>query len=274
MLEYAGPLKVLQTALHKTNDPSKKAFICISVAASKAITTAQGNTIAADKDFKDAHRLLRDVDVVVVPGGSPDAVMDIDKDDDLVKLVRAFGDMQKNNPIKERTLLSISSASMILAKAGALQGFTATTHPDLDIKLEKTCQEASAYAAVNRTEVIQETYVVNNARFDLGDPEENPFVIDRRDYETLSHKQRRRSSIARKGSDSWKASNTFKDGAARRAQLRLGGLRVITSNAGTAGLDAALYVVCAMASEESAQDVARGMSYEWRKGVVVDSLDV
>ena len=260
--------------MHKTDDPSKRAFVCINAGETKAIKTSQGNTIAADTDFKDAHKLLRDVDVLVVPGGSPEAVQDVDKNDEPVKIIRAFGEMQKNNPVKERTLLSVSSASMLLAKAGVLQGFTATTHPDLDIKLEKMCQEASAYAAANRTEVIQEIYVVNNARFDLGDPEENPFVIDKRDHDVLSHKQRRRSSIARKGSDTWRQSNLSKDSSARRAQLRLGGLRVITSNAGTAGLDAALYVVCAMANEDSAQEVAKNIGYEWRKGVVVDSLDV
>lgn len=247
----------------------------MTAANTKAIKTAQGITIAADMDYKDAYKRLRDIDVMVVAGGSPETVLDEDENEQPLPLIKAFGDMQKNNPHRERTLLSVGTGSLFLAKAGVLQGFTATGHPDYDIKLEKMCQEASAYAAANRTEVMQETYVVNNARFDLGDVDENPFVVDKRELEEIqSHKQRRRSSHARKGSTSFRESNLRRESNARRANLRLGGLRVITSNCGTAGLDAALYLVCAMADEESAQKVAATIGFQWKKGVIVDSLDV
>lgn len=73
---------------------------------------------------------------------------------------------------------------------------------------------------------------------------------------------------------SWKGSNTRRESIARRAAMRLGGLRVITSGGVTAGLDAALYLVSVMVSEESAVEVARTMQMTWNKGVVVDGLDV
>ena len=226
-------------------------------------------------DFNDAYKRLRDIDVLVVPGGNPESVLEEGENEPPLPLIKAFGEMQKNNPVRERTLISVGTGSMLLARAGVLQGFTATGHPDYDIKLEKMCQEASAYSAANRTEVMQETYIVNNARFDLGDMDENPFIVDKRELEEIqSHKQRRRSSHARKGSFSFRESNLRRENSARRANLRLGGLRVITSNAGTAGMDAALYLVCAMADEESAQDVANTLGYQWKKGVIVDSLDV
>lgn len=56
--------------------------------------------------------------------------------------------------------------------------------------------------------------------------------------------------------------------------MRLGGLRVITSGGVTAGMDAALYLVSILVSEESANAVARDMQFTWTKGVVVDGLDV
>lgn len=56
--------------------------------------------------------------------------------------------------------------------------------------------------------------------------------------------------------------------------MRLGGLRVITSGGVAAGLDAALYLVSILVSEESANEVARFMQVTWTKGVVVDGLDV
>lgn len=73
---------------------------------------------------------------------------------------------------------------------------------------------------------------------------------------------------------SWKGSNTRRESIARRAAMRLGGLRVITSGGVSAGMDAALYLVSAMVSEESANEVARKMQLTWTKGVVVDGLDV
>jgi len=73
---------------------------------------------------------------------------------------------------------------------------------------------------------------------------------------------------------SWKGSNSRKESIARRAAMRLGGLRVITSGGVSAGIDAALYLVSAMVSEESAEEIARVMQWTWTKGVVVDGLDV
>jgi len=60
----------------------------------------------------------------------------------------------------------------------------------------------------------------------------------------------------------------------RRQHLRLGGLRVITSGGVMSGVDATLYLVSAHVSVESAEEVARFLQYEWKKGVVVNSIDV
>jgi hypothetical protein len=73
---------------------------------------------------------------------------------------------------------------------------------------------------------------------------------------------------------SWKGSNTQREAIARRAAMRLGGLRVVTSGGVSAGVDAALYLVGALVSNESAEEVARRMQWTWQKGVVVDGLDV
>ncbi len=73
---------------------------------------------------------------------------------------------------------------------------------------------------------------------------------------------------------SWKGSNSRREAIARRAAMRLGGLRVITSGGISTGIDATLYLVSAMVSEESAEEVARIMQWTWTKGSVVDGLDV
>lgn len=56
--------------------------------------------------------------------------------------------------------------------------------------------------------------------------------------------------------------------------MRLGGLRVVTSSGNASGIDAALYLVSVLVSEETANEVARVMCVNWNKGTVVDGLDV
>ena len=84
---------------------------------------------------------------------------------------------------------------------------------------------------------------------------------------------RKTNGAIRKGSISFKQSRR-RESIARREEMRLGGLRVITSGGVAAGIDAALYVVSALVSIESANEVARFMQVTWTKGVVVDGVDV
>ena len=183
-------------------------------------------------------------------------------------LISAFAELQKKDPARERTIFSICTGSLLLAQAGLLQGMAATTHPDYYTRFSNLCKEASARDLGERTDVMEERYVVNNARFDIGDDlEVNPYVFTR--------KARRNSTInPRKGSQSYRESITRRESIAKRSQMKLGGLRVITSGGNTTGLDAALYLVSAMVNHNSAQEVARIMQYKWNKGVVVDSIDV
>ena len=217
-------------------------------------------------DYEDAHEELEEIDILVVPGGNIDAVLN--ENTEPLPLIKAFVELQKKDPTKERTLLSISTGSMFLAKEGILQGLAATTHPDYYTKFEIMCQEAARKGDLEQTDVMEDRYVVNNARFDLGENEdENPFILKKRP-------DGRRKSIARKGSNAWKEGNRRRESTVRRANLRLGGLRVITSGGTTSGLDAALYLVSAMVSHDSAEEVARVLQYTWNKGVTVDGIDV
>lgn len=200
-----------------------------------------------------------------MPGGNHDAVL---KDSlEPMSLIKAFIELQQKDPSKERTLMTISTGSFLLAQQGILQGLAATTHPDYYTKFEIACQEAARRGDLEQTDVMEERYVVNNARFDLGENEdENPFILRKRP-------DARRKSIARKGSNAWKEGRR-RESVLRRSSMKLGGARLITAGAISAGLDAALYLVGAMVSTESAEEVARVMQYSWNKGVTVEGIDV
>ena len=143
----------------------------------------------------------------------------------------------------------------------------------------------------DRCDVMEARYVVNNLRFELGENEEdNPYIMSRKEYkdqkrrrssqagispiEERSNGSGRRPSSARKGSISLKMSNMRRESVLKRANLRLGGLRVLTTSGVTSGMDGALYMVGALVSDDAAEETARKMCYDWKKGTVVDGLDV
>ena len=220
--------------------------------------------------YEEALEDLAEFDVLVIPGGP--GVHKIykaeDPDTQPMGLIKAFAELQKEDPSKERTLLSVCTGSLILAQTGILQGFAATTHPDHYTQFEIMCKEAARRGNLEQTDVMEERYVVNNARFALGDDEdENPFILKKRP-------DGRRKSIARKGSNAWREGIRRRESIAHRAAMRLGGLRLITAGGVTAGIDAALYLVSAMVSHDSAEEIARVMQYTWCKGVTVEGIDV
>ena len=238
------------------------------------MTSTSNLTIRASVDYEDAHDDLEKYDVLIVPGGRDLSELLLDhpesEEPEPLGLIKAYAALQSKDPSKERTLMSVDTGSLLLAKAGVLQGLSATTHPDYYTKMEILCKEAARKGDLSQTDVMEERYVVNNARYDLGEKlEENPFILSKRpDY---AHG--RRKSIARKGSDAYKLARR-RESIVKRANLRLGGLRVITSGGVSSGMDAALYLVAALVSHESALEVARLLQFQWTKGVTVEGIDV
>jgi transcriptional regulator GlxA family with amidase domain len=132
------------------------------------MTSVQGLTIKADMDYEDANDELEDFDVVIVPGG--EGVFDVLKNkSEPLGLLSKYVELQEKSPAKERTVLAVDIGTLLLAQQGMLEGLAATTHPDYYTRLEQICQEASARDLSMRTDVMEERYVVNNARFDLGE---------------------------------------------------------------------------------------------------------
>ncbi|KAL2023429.1 hypothetical protein VTK56DRAFT_2786 [Thermocarpiscus australiensis] len=264
LMDFAGPVEVLTRALHDPQDPSSKAFEVTIAGGETTVLSEQGVIVSSQISWKEAHERLDDFDVLIVVGGNSEQILK-DKAEPL-DLISAFAELQKKDPSRERTLMSVCTGALFLAQQGILAGFTATTHPDYITKLQILCSEATKRDLGDHTDVQEnERYVVNNLRFDLGDEDENPYVRRKSDA--------RRPSNARKGSMSFKAASR-RESVARRAAMRLGGLRVITSGGVAAGIDAALYLVSVFVTVESAEEVARIMQVAWTKGLVVEGLDV
>jgi putative intracellular protease/amidase len=113
--------------------------------------------------------------VLIVLGGNTDEVLKAKGEP--LSLITAFAEVQKKDPSRERTLMSVCTGSLFLAEQGILSGLSATTHPDYFTKFENICSHAATRDLAERTDVIEDArYVVNNLRFDLGDEDENPYV--------------------------------------------------------------------------------------------------
>ena len=256
------------------------------------ITSQQGATLKAHMSYSDALTHLSTIDVLVIIGGTTDKVLKSKSQP--LSLIKAFAEQQKKNPARERTLYSVCTGSLFLAETGILSGLSATTHPDFLTKMEIICSNAAQRDMADRCDVVDDTrYVVNNLRFELGENEdENPYILSKKEYrekrrmsqsgggppspveERANGGGRRPGSSARKGSMSLKMSNSRRESVLKRANLRLGGLRVITASGVTSGIDGALYLVGALVSDDAAEEVARKMCHKWARGTVVDGTDV
>jgi len=266
LLDMAGPVEAFSTALHDFKDPSSRAFEITLAGAEPKVISEQGVVVGSQISFKEAHERLEEFDILVILGGNSKNVLE--KEAQPAGLITDFSELQKKDPARERTIFSVCTGSLFLAKEGILSGLSATTHPDYLTTFENLCSDAATRNLQERTDVIEDArYVVNNLRFDLGDEDENPYIRRKSD-------SGRRPSNARKGSMSFKGSNSRRESIVRRAAMRLGGLRVVTAGGNSAGIDAALYLISALVDDECAVEVARVMQWSWNKGIVVDGLDV
>lgn len=154
---------------------ASRAFECTIAAGEPKVLSDQGVLIGSQVSWKEAHERLSDFDVLVVLGGNVEAI--IKEKAEPLELINAFSELQKTDPARERTLLSICTGSLMLANQGILAGLSATTHPDYIIKFENLCSQAAVRDLGERTDVVEDArYVVNNLRFDIGDEDENPYI--------------------------------------------------------------------------------------------------
>lgn len=154
---------------------ASKAFEATIAAAEPKVLSEQGVIIGSQCTWKEAHERLDDFDVLVILGGNSDEILK-EKAEPL-SLISAYSELQKKDPSRERTLLSICTGSLFLAEQGILSGLSATTHPDYFTKFENLCSHAVVRDLGEHTDVIEDArYVVNNLRFELGDEDENPYI--------------------------------------------------------------------------------------------------
>lgn len=154
---------------------ASRAFEVTLAGAEPKVLSEQGIVIGSQITFKEAHERLEEFDVLIILGGNSAEVLE--KELEPCGLITDFSELQKKDPGRERTILSVCTGSLFLAKEGILSGLSATTHPDYFTTFENLCSDAATRNLQERTDVIDDArYVVNNLRFDLGEEDENPYI--------------------------------------------------------------------------------------------------
>jgi transcriptional regulator GlxA family with amidase domain len=152
-LDFTGPLEVLSQAIYPSTaslPTPVRVFEPTVTAPTEHTTSGQQCIFRRHIPLEEAYARLAEFDVLVIPGGSIDALLAARSEP--LDLVRAFFALEKVEG-RTRTLLSICTGSLVLATAGVLKGLTATTHPNADEKLRVICGD--------QTTVVKERYVVN-----------------------------------------------------------------------------------------------------------------
>jgi transcriptional regulator GlxA family with amidase domain len=121
VLDFAGPFEVfsrvrLTPGIESRRSEESAPFSVFTVAASRAsIRTTGGLEVVPQHSFADAPR----IDLLVVPGGFGTRAL---LDD------REVRDWIRDTAARSRLVTSVCTGSLLLAKAGLLQGRRATTH--------------------------------------------------------------------------------------------------------------------------------------------------
>jgi len=113
LLDVTGPHEVF-----KWMSPEIEVRL-IAETANTMITTRDGFTFLAPHGFADVPSL----DVLWVPGGAPEALKEI-----MTGADRAYLDFLKGRSATAQYVCSVCEGALLLAQAGLLDGFAATTH--------------------------------------------------------------------------------------------------------------------------------------------------
>jgi len=146
-LDFIGPLEIFS---HSKNEGGSQAFACTITSAHELTTSDQGVKFARDVDIKSAYSTLSSYDILIIPGGGTEQILEANSEP--LGLIRAFAALPAR-PNDPRVLLSVCTASLFLASQGVLKGLTATTHPIGMDRLRRLCGEA--------TKVVDDRFVVN-----------------------------------------------------------------------------------------------------------------
>ena len=142
VLDFAGPLDVFLLA---NEHGDGKLFDVKTVAKTKAPVTAAYNGLSINPHYEISE--ITESDILVIPGGND--ISDVLLDEEIIQWI---GGISKS----ASKVLSVCSGSLVLAKAGLLDGLKATTHQG---------DMAELISLAPGTEIVDGVKFVDNGKF-------------------------------------------------------------------------------------------------------------
>ena len=131
ILDYGSPVEILSHVNYNTDLANPEpAFKVHLIGDSKAIRTGDVPLVVVpDMTFAEAHEMLDDFDILVIPGGSPPLIMKMaTSDSSETRFIREFATTEQKGRTEERIVFSVCTGSLFLGATGALSGLRATSH--------------------------------------------------------------------------------------------------------------------------------------------------
>ncbi|KAH0562158.1 hypothetical protein GP486_003144 [Trichoglossum hirsutum] len=155
-LDVSGPLEVLGNPAQPTPNPYS-----ITIASDTDTTTAsEGITVKSDISLDKALEKIDNYDILIQPGGSPNAVDKVIRDGGgtLFKVLSAFAALHQSEQ-GQRTLLSICTGALFVGSVGIFDGMEATTHFLALGELEQICADWTKIHGGKGTVVVRQRWV-------------------------------------------------------------------------------------------------------------------
>lgn len=163
-LDFTGPLEIFSHATYQptsdTDNAESKVFQPTISAVSEFTTSTQKAIFKRHISIIEAHSTLAEYNVLVIPGGGSQPVLDGQTEP--IHLIKAFAALPKKADGSTRYLLSVCTGSLFLAEAGVLDGLSGTTHVNYYGQLGKIA------AKKGKTTVLDERFVVNKVDEEKG----------------------------------------------------------------------------------------------------------
>ncbi|MEC2444551.1 DJ-1/PfpI family protein [Bacillus cereus] len=150
VLDFAGPFEVFSV----TEVNEEKTFTVYTVSENGEMITAR-NGLKVQPDYSIEN--LPPVDILIIPGGLGARKYEI-KNEIVIKWIR-----QQMKEVKLMT--SVCTGALLLAKAGLLEGFKATTHL---ASLEKFKNEFQNVEVIENVKFVDEGHIITSAGISAG----------------------------------------------------------------------------------------------------------
>ncbi|KAL8688354.1 MAG: hypothetical protein Q9218_005714 [Villophora microphyllina] len=161
ILDFAGPVEML-THIYNDPDPftaSQPTFHLTTIAEARTVSVGhRALTITADSTIHEAHKRLGDFDILVVPGGAPDRLMElVEKDGPEMQFTRDFATQKPEGNAKEgKVILSVCTGALLVGATGTMGGLEMTTHHMAYDLLRQVCAKFGPSDGA-KTKVVEAT---------------------------------------------------------------------------------------------------------------------